>query len=506
MGIGKIVEQSWATNGERGFFIDASGPQGSAMSLYDTAWWSQALANRRLPLARLSARSVAKWVLPILYGRPSSSAIGDIAGMPRLELLDDAIVISANLKIKIAKAIVGRRLGALRVGDMYKSNASSKAGDWGSTALAVSLFNKVGIVPPRSVTAYIVAHIPNAIAMRQVSNLANYILPLLSLMDSNQIRAFGPELRAQLAWIGTQLSSMNVMARLAVATELANVVRQSGAEPWPEATICAGLAPYESADSQVAADAVKLGCAGRLKVPPWTAAGWPNVETLTGAVQASVAGIRIADDVGIGARFRPQLRAELSTAWLADPPGSQGQVAGIVMLSRILGVNLPALSLRGTLSADLAAGPTAQSLPVLLIAWMYGIRGGRAIIGRVRSGQENNILVAAADDIAYRITGNHWLLSMSHAVLARIAVGSDLYGAVRVGDALPRPSVVATAVADWILGRSMPITALQRAELCNMQLSCGEAADNSPIDSPLRSTAAVAALQHPDAVSFPLAL
>src|SRR5215467_10853731 len=64
----QILARSWASNGTRGFFVDVGGSPGSSMSLYDTAWWTAALVAAATPPARVDSRSVAAWLLPILYG------------------------------------------------------------------------------------------------------------------------------------------------------------------------------------------------------------------------------------------------------------------------------------------------------------------------------------------------------------------------------------------------------------------------------------------------------
>jgi hypothetical protein len=129
---------------------------------------------------------------------------------------------------------------------------------------------------------------------------------------------------------------------------------------------------------------------------------------------------------------------------------------------------------------------------------------GRDVTG---NGAAGNVFVAAASELEYRITGDRRFDDMSRAILASLAVGRGLYAtAENGGPALARSSVVATAIADWILRAPMPVRALKLAGLCDQQLSCGPADGvNSPVDSTLSATSEVLTMMHPDAVTFPMA-
>jgi hypothetical protein len=511
-----IIAQSWATNGTQGYFIDLTSPPGSSMSLYDTAWWPLALGGDRRAREDLNSRLVASWVLPILYGSPGSNGLADTAGMPTLAVLENAVDLTTTLGIGFDKAVVARRFEALRVGNEYKSDASAQAGDWGSTALAVGLLQKLGMKPPAAVTTAIDAQLEESLGSRQASQLFGYVIPMLSLMSGDQVKSAARQVRAQLAWITTQLPSMTPFERLVAATDLRHVIMLAGNRPWSQVIACRGLqtssqgvtiVANSAVDPQATTDALEAGCLQKVNVPPWTSSGWPNEEAYSDAVPASIAGIRIADALGASSQYRSLLVAQLENVWLPAPPGNaQPDVAGVAMLSRILGVKTASANLGGALKAALAAGPTAESLPVLLEAWIQGNRDNSLGRDVTENGATGNIFAAAASELEYRITGDRRFDDMSRVILARLAAGRGLYAVAEdAGPALARSSVVATAIADWILRVPMPVGALKLAGLCDQQLSCGQPGGmNSPLDSTLNATSAVLTMMHPDAVTFPM--
>ena len=444
--------------------------------------------------------------------------MADTAGMPQLEVIENALNLTIMLRIKFDKAAVARRLEALRAGPLYRSDASSRSGDWESTSLAVGLLAKLGLKPPPVVTANIDAQIRESVKSRQPNQLFGYILPLLSLMTVSQVHDAASKVRDQLNWIGTQLPGLPPFERLAAAAELRHVAAWSGDTPWSRAAVCRGLragingvqvVANSGADAQATVDALSMGCRHEVDMPPWTPGGWPNQQSATGAVAASIAGIRIADHIGISGEYRAPLLAQLKHVWFSAPPGNlQEDSAGVAMLCRILGVRAPLSHFEPALPDALAAPPTAQAVPVLLQAWMQGVRydpAGQAIATR---GAATDIFAASAAELEYRITGDRKLDEMSRGILASLAVGNGLYATAKGGGlALSRASAVATAIADWILRVPVPVRALQRAGLCDQQLACGQPVGlNSSLDSTLRATAAILTMMHPDAVSFPMGL
>jgi hypothetical protein len=91
--------------------------------------------------------------------------------------------------------------------------------------------------------------------------------------------------------------------------------------------------------------------------------------------------------------------------------------------------------------------------------------------------------------------------------LKRLHRGTFLFAATARANAAGEPSVVATAVATWILKQKLPFNALVEVGLCDSTASCGQSGDPGiQLDSPLRATAAVTATRRPDRASFPMAL
>jgi hypothetical protein len=442
--------------------------------------------------------------------------LADTEGMPTLAVLENSVDLVTMLGIGFDKAVVARRFEALRVGNEYKSDASARAGDWASTALVVGLLQKLGMKPATVVITAIDAQLGESLRSRQASQLFGYVIPMLSLMSGDQVKSAATQVRPQLAWITTQLPSLTPFERLVAATDLRHVITLAGNRPWSQAIACRGLqtdsqgvtiVANSAVDPQATTDALEAGCLQKVNVPPWTPGGWPNEEAYSDALPASIAGIRIAEALGASRRYRSLLVTQLKNVWLPAPPGNvQQDFAGVAMLSRILGVKTASANLGGALQAALAASPTAQSLPVLLEAWMQGKRDnavGRDVAG---NGATGNVFVAAASELEYRITGDRRFDDMSRVILARLAVGRGLYAVAEDdGPALARSSVVATAIADWILRAPIPVSALKLAGLCDQQLSCGQPDGiNSSVDSTLSATSAVLTMMHPDAVTFPM--
>jgi hypothetical protein len=326
---------------------------------------------------------------------------------------------------------------------------------------------------------------------------------VLAAVTPAQVRAAGPELRADLAWVAGQFPAMAPVERLTAASALRPVWTTAGMAPPAAAVICAGIdggvrvAPGTGIDPQATAKAVEAGCGVAVAPPPWTPLGWPDGGAVAGAVQASVDGMRIADATGVGDRYRPRLLTQLTSVWLAPATGAAADPVALAMLCRLAG--LPAVTAaRPAAEPSVDVAPTA--LPQLVLAWLERTPAGA--LATPATGAD--VLSAAADEVAYRIGGDRRFHSAAATVLAGLATGGGLYAAT--GGAA-RPSVVATALADWILGAPVPVAALQRAGLCDHRLSCGvPGAGPTDLDSPLRATAAVAALLHPDAASFPLGL
>ena len=501
-----LLASSWASDGTRGYFVDLGSTPGAALSLYDTAWWTRAVdaATGRPPV--LDASGVAGWALPILYGEPTADGTGDTAGVPPLAVAEAAAQLVTTLHVAADPTRVARHVDALRSGAMYASQRGA-AGDWASTALAVTILRSVGAPVPAAVTGSLAAHAAAALRVRTLPAFFDTTLPVLAALTPAQVRAAGPALRSELAWVTGQLPAMAPIERLTAASALGPVWAAAGMAPPGPPVVCAGLTaspagvqvdPGTGIDPQATAKAVEAGCGATVAPPPWTPLGWPDGGAAAGAVPASVAGLRIADAAGVADRYRPQLVTQLTRVWLPSATGAAADAAGLAMLCRLAGLaSPPAAEPAAQLSADVA--PTA--LPALLLAWLDRTPPGA--LTTPATGPD--VLSAAADEIAYRIGGDRRFHTAAVAVLARLDTGGGRYAAAAGPGA--RPSVVATALAAWILGTPVPVDALRQAGLCDRALTCGApGAGPADLDSPLRATAAVVSVRYPDAVSFPLAL
>jgi hypothetical protein len=519
-----LLHRAWATNGSTGYFIDDAGTPGAALSLYDTAWWQRAVAADPAAIpqwrSRLDSDAVAEWVLPILYGRADTIGQGDTAGMPRLAVLEAAVVLATSLHVKFDTAAVAAEIEKLRTDEMYSSQPTMPPGDWASTGAAVGLLRSIGRPAPDAVLSNLRTRYPDVLTDRSRDQLFSYTIPVLASMDPAEAKHLGSALAAQLEWVASQLPTMTPLQRLTATAVLQPLVRHAAGPAWPRNVVCRGitftpegvkLSEQTAVDARATATAVEVGCGQPFTPPPWTVRGWPNRQAVTGALQASVAGVQIADKVGDLATYRVPLTASLTRFWLPSQPVDEpARLVGIRMLAHILRVPWTAPDV-GPLVARAMADETTQALPALLIGWLTGRHEptpntGTAVQPSPAAG--GSVLLAAADELKHRLTGDERYHTRSIAMLQPLLTGKALYAAIwRTGNP-KEPSPVATAIAAWIMGQPLPVDALRSAGLCNAYLVCGRSrpGTGSPLDSPLRATAAVLVATHPDPATFPVAL
>lgn len=65
--IRSLLNESYASNGYEGFFIEQPGSIKNSMSLYDTSWWLQLSNTPHL----VNTKLLHSWVAPLLYGAGS---------------------------------------------------------------------------------------------------------------------------------------------------------------------------------------------------------------------------------------------------------------------------------------------------------------------------------------------------------------------------------------------------------------------------------------------------
>ena len=323
------------------------------MSLYDSAWWSNTMAEQGTPTKNLNPDAVATWLLPLLYGDTDAAGTADTDGMPRLAVVDAAAVLAKTLGIDVDTARLDNSLGALLVDNMYRSDVrTGSAGDWGSTALAGQILAMFGQTAPEGVSARIAAEVPHALAMRDPAQLFTYTIPVLTAMSDSELRTHRQQTRVEISWIAGRLSAMSPMERLSAASSLKSVVAGVGSPPWSPAAVCGGL--HESSgglqtgstattDPQATAEAISVGCKLDITIPPWTMSGWPNDESKSGSAPASVAGLRIATSLGRINDYRALLVHQLTAVWL-NPQATTPQnldTLGVEMLGKLLDVRVP---------------------------------------------------------------------------------------------------------------------------------------------------------------------
>lgn len=510
-----LLEQAWATNGSTGFFVDDGGAPATALSLYDTAWWQQAITDDPQRRARLDGETVAAWLLPILYG-DFHGGDADTAGMPPLAILDNAVTLANLLQIPLDGQRVATQLEDLRDGTLYRSDAKTTA-DWGSTAIAIKILRSVGHQPPSEVLSNLEAKVPDALASRHPANLFTFSIPVLTTMSPARMRAAGAALTNQLAWVESQLPAMIPLERLTASAALRPLVMQTTGKGWSTQAVCRGLLTTAdgvkinergTVDAQATATASKLGCVRKVTPPPWTIAGWPSTPTTASALQASVAGARIALATGTLASYTPLLLASTSRYWAPGMTTTSANLPGLSMLAKLLRSPWPVPTTMGPVTEAVKAPATMQTFPTLLTGWLSGVKLATGTSAAAQQQTETSIFLAAASELKFRLTGDAKHHADSLSVLKRLTV-AGLYASTSRDGVVATPSVVATAIAAWILGEGVPVAALTAAGLCGLELTCSATIRQDlgvPLDSPLRATAAVLAVTHPDPAGFPLAL
>jgi hypothetical protein len=265
--------------------------------------------------------------------------------------------------------------------------------------------------------------------------------------------------------------------------------------------------PSAYVDPQATAQAVELGCEGTVVPPPWTVAGWPTDMAQSDSIMDSVDGLRIAQFLGTSAQYASQLRTQLSQVWLAEPSagGFSGDIAGLVELSPLLGVQSPKSALAALNVPGAVATQGAGGLTELLPAWLLGVKDSGSHASDAQISAQGNIFTAAADNLKFLVTADNRYRVAAREIVSGLSAGHELYAAAMSSSGV-HPSAVATAIADWILHEQVPAQALRTAGLCNSMMACGVIGANSPIDEPLRATAGVMIMSRIDNESFPIGI
>jgi hypothetical protein len=268
------------------------------------------------------------------------------------------------------------------------------------------------------------------------------------------------------------------------------------------------LAVGRPADPHLTADAATLGCSVEAAPQPHTSSGWPSQEAVASARQASLDGLRLAQAIRKDGRYRASLIAQLDRVWLPEAASEQDltQVLAVDMLARMLGMTPPPVTSLSSRTAQAISGDQMSALPVLLLAWLRGFR--LSIEATATKGEErSDVFTAAVLELKHKLTGEAKFHATAVEQLEKLATGDNLYRLSLVPHMSKQPSIIATAVASWILNRTFPSDAIRRARLCLGRFRCKEIVIQGTLPEPaLRLAGIVAASVDRDAASFPLAL
>jgi hypothetical protein len=513
----KLLDESWATNGKYGYFTELGERPGQRRSLYDTAWWNHALTVNPKMGRPLDSDAVRRWLMPVLT--ESEKDTGDTAGMPTLAVLELSIVLATDLNIEFDPTIVLRRLETLRVGGRYRADTRMPEPTWSDTAVAVRILRILQVDVPDEVRIALDRELPNAIAVRDRSEVSKYVVPILSSLTTTQIQGHSPEIRIQIGWARQTLRSDTALARLAAFSALRSTLHAIGTGgPWPET--CEGLPSGErgteddySHDAHIFAQAIEAGCKTSVRPPPWTRSGWATPEARADAPQDSVNGARVAGHVKALAPYRTALRNQIFTRWLPEARTSPAQMLAIEMLMRILGESLsPVRPLKSEHVSQALAGKLDSSpLSILALATLQeqrieGVKDVRP--QRNLSGGPMTIFAVTQLELAYRLTGEVNQRESARSILRQLEISPGIYAASRgvPGVTQNEPSVVATAIAAWVNEVPLELKALTKSGLCNVASYCSapESDSNLGLDTPLRATAAAVAAATVRPTSFPI--
>lgn len=515
-----LLAASWASNGSLGFFVEAP-DIAQAMSLYDTRWWLDAYSDqhRSFPPG-LDKAALRAWVEPLAAGRTTRG--GDAADLPPLERIDAGVAILTALGGAVDTGPIVGAVETLRDGARYRSGVS-KTVDWGDTFLALSVYRRLGVTPPTQVTAGLSAQVRRSLADRNPSDLLDVTVPALSSLTKSSASAAPARLRTELQWIGTQLTELPVLGRVAVATTLTPLLAWVGLPRWATAQVCAGLSVSPSGvaasssaapDPQLSANALALGCTAKQDVPPWTSSGWPNRNTIETSLPASVDGMRVAAAAGTTQRYFDTLRRELARVWapaLAAKPSTTVAVAAD-LLSRQLHVPLVAPASRADVEKALAsADPTAATAELLLglVTYPHGI--GRGTVPAPTSSSPSDartsrtgadLAVAIADELGARLTGNMAThASAARTVQALYSPSTSIYSLEPSAQA----SLIATIFGYWITRHALPEARLRASGMCTKGYwACLDDSSSTQVPA-LQIAAAAQVLLHPTNDSYPFA-
>lgn len=446
---------------------------------------------------------------------------GDAATLPVLERIDDAVDILDRIGVRPDPAAVTRSLQSLRRGNEYAAQPAGK-GDWADTVLALSLYRKVSAVPPTAVVEHVSRQVPGAINDRRPADLLPFIVPVLSSLSGSVPPEQAGQLGNTLNWIQSQLFTLPVLARMSIATSLRPLIASLGQPWWRAAEICpgldislAGVSAVKAArpDPQLTAEALSLGCIERQQVPAWSPSGWPNVQTVSASLPASVDGMRVAVAIGATSRYMSALQRQFRLVWvpaLGAHPSEPAAVAADLM-ARLLGLP-PVVTRSASQIADALATDTPNTLSELLLGLVTHPNGITQTTGQATAAAASTsasgsaggsgsgpLAEAVVDELKARLAHAPDDHVAALALLNTLQAGPDLYALTPAGS----PSLTATIIAAWIRRTPLPSAALHVAGICRSEYSCTYGTPPTATAPPLQTAAAAAVLANPADNLFP---
>jgi hypothetical protein len=439
-----------------------------AFSLYETYWQLRLAARCGRGSGGVRAASVQAWLGPALDGQL------DASGLPPVAQIDYATQILGLLGGSTDAAGVARAIERLRAGGGYRTGPAAAAPDWGSTALAVSVLNRLGLQVPaavlRSATAAAVAgpaggeSLPQLIALAQLaaqlapgpgSTLLAAAQRLVGIADRG-LQVTGQ--RPDAAWLVLAAGLRQAAAALGTAVTAAG--RQVGGRLAGARDGGVPLPGQLDADPQATFAALELGCPAWPRVTARSRAGWPPPAAAADP-GPSAAALRIAREIGFAGRFREPLRRQLDEVWLwqantADDAAARMRRVNLRQLAAGLG---PQVSRRAARSLPRpvfgpghdAGGDAALLLALLELASSAPLPAERAAamsysLAAARRGGAPVLIRAAWLALAGRLFDDPVVYGQGACLARRLRWGEGVYAASPAA----APSLTASAMGVWI--------------------------------------------------------
>ncbi len=537
----ELLRDSWVSDGDRGYFLDAvRSRSGTPMSLYRTRWWLRLGSTGPGGTAGVGGTtgvrpdSLRSWLAPALDGRLSGS------GLPAVAQVDYAVAALSSVRATVDAARVARTVEALRRHGQYRGSAGADSPDWGSTAVAVRVLTELRLPVPAEVVDAAADRLRELAAGTTTQAQLSEAVSLIEIAGH-----LGPGFAGRVPSVpGLAAGADQALAAMrpdAVWLSARSALRQAAAQlggslPPVDPASCAGLVggtggvrlPGQAVDDpQATYYAVQLGCRGaRVPAPPaHSRAGWPEPDAGTEALGASVVGLRLARLLGIADAFAAPLDRQARSVWLpvARHEDRPVDLANLALLGAALGAGS---RLGAQVAAALPVDPAARTdaeLLVRLVALRYtpagpAHRSARTWIraaadrGRSDSGDSDRSMVRAGWLVlAADLLGDPALRTRAMAEAAALRVAPGRYAGGRPADGAPLAASFTASLTGVRLDAPAPADDVRKgwtlAGFCAVDRCAETRSDLAHLDHPsLRSLYALAvADRHAYDQLFPIA-